>query len=177
MKYLLSHRLFESKEAGLPSVSELTIVSVDTIEGKNKWSDSKDKLVHMVLDLGKWEEFPSDKIPNFYENIKKYLPSLKEHRCSEGRKNGFFYRVKRGTWLGHIAEHIALELQTLAGHDTGFGRTRQTKKNGEYNVIFNYESKSMGISSAREAVQVVKDLIENRDPKIDEIVKKLKKKK
>ena len=176
MKHILTYQLFESKSIELPNVSDLKIVKISTIEGKNKWSDTKKKLVHMVIDLGEWEKFPSNKIPNFYQNIKKYLPSMKEHRCSEGRKNGFFFRVKRGTWLGHIAEHIALELQTLAGHDTGFGRTRQTKKTGEYNVIFNYEDKKMGIVAAKEAVRIVKDLIQNTDPKISEAVNKIKKK-
>ena len=176
MKYLKSYQLFESinSEERLPNLSELKIIKIDTIEGKNKWSNSKDKLIHMILDLGEWENFSSDKIPNFYRNIKKYLPSMESHRCSEGRRNGFFYRVKRGTWLGHIAEHIALELQTLSGCDTGFGRTRQTKKTGEYNVIFNYEIKKMGIESAKESIKVIKDLIENKNPKINEIIKKLK---
>ena len=175
MKYITTYTLFESKSTNLPNVSDLTIVKISTIEGKNKWSESKDKLVHIVLDLGEWENFPSNKIPMFYQNIKKYLPSMKDHRCSEGRKNGFFYRVKLGTWLGHITEHIALELQTLVGHDTGFGRTRGTGKKGEYNVIFNYEDKKIGIESAKLALQVVKDLIQNKDPKIDTLVKKLKK--
>lgn len=70
--------------------------------------------------------------------------------------------------------HIALELQSIAGHDTGFGRTRQTKKKGEYDVIFNYEDKKIGIDSAKLALRVVKDLIQNKDPKINQIVKKLK---
>lgn len=177
MKHLKTYKLFESKskeEEDLPKLSDLKIVSIDTIEGKNKWHESKDKLIHMVLDLGDWEEFPSDKIPNFYKNIKKYLPSMNEHRCSEGRKGGFFYRVKRGTWLGHIIEHIALEIQTLAGHDTGFGRTRGTGKKGEYNVIFNYEEKPVGILAAKEAVKVAKALIKEEDPEIKEVVKKLK---
>lgn len=174
MKYILQYHLFESKSIDLPALSEIKIVKINTIEGKNKWSKSKNKLVHMILDLGEWENFPSNKIPNFYQNMKKYLPSIKDHRCSENRKNGFFYRVKLGTWIGHITEHIALELQSMAGHDTGFGRTRQTKKKGEYDVIFNYEDKKIGIKSANLALQVVKDLIENKDPKIDQIVKKLK---
>jgi len=181
MKYLMTHIVFESAQPktkkDLPSTSELKIVSIKTVEGKNKWDYPKDKLVHMVFDLGEWEEFSSADIPNFYENIKKYLPSMDAHRCSVGRKGGFFSRVKGGTWLGHIIEHIALELQTLAGDDTGFGRTRGTSKKGEYNVIFNYENKKMGISAAKEAVEVAKKLILNQDPEIKSVVKKLKAKK
>ena len=179
MRYIKSYKLFEKKKEDkveLPNLSELKIVELKTIEGKNKWHHTKDKLIHMVLDLGDWEEFPSDKIPNFYENIKKHIPSMNAHRCSIGRKGGFFKRVKKGTWLGHIIEHIALELQTLAGHDTGFGRTRGTRKKGEYNVIFNYEEKSVGLIAAKEAVKVAKSLIKEEDPEIKEVVKKLKEK-
>jgi cyanophycin synthetase len=177
MKYLKSYKLFEKKKEDkveLPNLSELKIVELKTIEGKNKWHHQKDKLIHMVLDLGEWEEFPSSKIPNFHKNIKKYIPSMNEHRCSIGRKGGFFTRVKKGTWLGHIIEHIALELQTLAGHDTGFGRTRGTGKKAEYNVIFNYEEKQVGLLAAREAVKVAKSLIKEENPEIEDIVKKLK---
>ena len=164
----------DKEDTKLPNLSELKVVDLKTIEGKNKWHETKDKLIHMVLDLGEWEKFPSDKIPNFYENIKKYIPSMYEHRCSEGKKGGFFIRLKDGTWLGHIIEHIALELQTLAGHDTGFGRTRGTGKKNEYNVIFNYEEKPVGLLAAKEAVKVAKSIIENKDPGIKDIVKKLK---
>lgn len=178
MKHLRPYILFESKkeeEIKLPNLSQLKIVDIKTIEGKNKWHHTKDKLIHMILDLGEWEEFPSSKIPDFYDNIKKYIPSMYEHRCSEGRKGGFFSRVRRGTWLGHIIEHIALELQTLAGHDTGFGRTRGTRKKGEYNVIFNYEEKAVGLLAAREAVKVAKSIIKGENPEIKEVIKKLKK--
>lgn len=177
MKHIKSYRLFESKKEDkleLPSLQQLKIVEIKTIEGKNKWHHTKDKLIHMILDLGEWEDFPSSKIPDFYDNIKKWIPSMYQHRCSVGRKGGFFLRVKKGTWLGHIIEHIALELQTLAGDDTGFGRTRGTRKKGEYNVIFNYEKKSRGLLAAKEAVKVVKSIIKGEKPQIEEIVEKLK---
>lgn len=73
--------------------------------------------------MEKMENYPSDKISGFGERIKSLLPGLYKHRCSEGVEGGFFYRVDKGTWMGHVIEHIALEIQTLAGMDTGFGRT------------------------------------------------------
>ena len=153
----------------------MKIKSINIINGKNKWSESKDKLIHMVLDLGVYENKPSDKIEGFYERIKEYLPSLKSHRCSEGKPGGFFKRIKEGTWMGHIIEHVALELQTLAGMDTGWGRTRGVKgQKGVYNVVFNYEDKDKGKLAAREAFNVVNDIIDNKNPQIDNIVKKLK---
>jgi hypothetical protein len=156
----------------------MKIKSIKVIKGKNRWSDSKDKLIHMVLDLGEFEEKPSNKIKGFYERIKKHLPSLKSHRCSEGKPGGFLNRIKEGTWMGHIIEHVALELQTLAGYDTGWGRTRGVKgQKGVYNVVFNYEDEECGKMAAKEAYNVVKDIINDKDPQIDNIVKKLKPKK
>jgi cyanophycin synthetase len=152
------------------------IESIKIIDGKNRWSESRKKLVHIVLDLGKYEELPSNKIPGFYERLKKYIPTLQKHRCSVGRAGGFFKRVKEGTWMGHIIEHIALELQTLAEMETGWGRTRGVKgKIGIYNVVFEYVDADCGKTAANEAIRVVKEIIADRDPKIDGIVSKLKK--
>jgi len=156
-------------------IFNMKIKSINIIDGENKWSESKDKLIHMVLDLGVYENKPSNKIEGFYERIKEYLPSLQSHRCSEGKPGGFFKRIKDGTWMGHIIEHVALELQTLAGMNTGWGRTRGVKgQKGVYNVVFNYEDKDSGKLAAREAFNVVNDIINDIDPEIDKIVKKLK---
>ena len=153
----------------------MKIKSINIINGKNKWSESKDNLIHMILDLGVYENKPSDKIEGFYERIKESLPSLKSHRCSEGKPGGFLKRIKDGTWMGHIIEHVALELQTLAGMNTGWGRTRGVKgQKGVYNVVFNYENEDSGKLAAREAFNVVNDIIDNKNPQIDRIVKKLK---
>jgi cyanophycin synthetase len=154
----------------------MKIESIDIIKGKNRWSESKDQLVHILLDLGKYEELPSNNIPGFYERIKKQIPTLQSHRCSVGKAGGFLKRIKEGTWMGHIIEHVALELQTLAGMKTGWGRTRGVKgKKGKYDIVFNYIDSECGKLAAREAIKVVKDIINDNDPKIDEIVTKLKK--
>ena len=156
--------------------SGLRVNSIRIIDGDNEWSKSKKQLVHMVLDLGRYEELPSNEIPGFYKALRTALPGMQTHRCSEGHAGGFFERVKRGTWLGHIIEHVALELQTLAGHDTGWGRTRSVKgETGVYNVVFNYEDASVGREAARAAVRLVKSLCAGRDVDVDSYVKKLKK--
>lgn len=160
----------------LPPVSDLKILEIKTIEGKNKWHHTKDKLIHLILDLGGWEEFSSEKIPNFTKNLKKHIPTLIEHRCSEGKRGGFLSRLKDGTWLGHIIEHITLELQTLVGHDTGFGRTRSARKKGVYNVIIEYKEKEVGIAATKAAVKIAKAIIQNKDPEIKEKLKSLKNK-
>src|SRR6201990_1109126 len=116
----------------------MKIEEIKILRGPNYWSVRRPKLIQMKLNLEELEERPTDKIEGFSQRIEEMLPTLYEHRCSEDDKGGFFSRVKDGTWMGHVIEHIALELQTLAGMDTGFGRTRGTGKGGEDFVIFSY---------------------------------------
>src|SRR5690606_9636335 len=102
------------------------------------------KLIQMRLDLEELEQRPTNLIDGFGERLKEAIPSLYSHRCSKEHAGGFFERVKEGTWMGHVIEHIALEIQTLAGMDTGFGRTRETKTPGVYNVVFSYLEEKAG---------------------------------
>lgn len=117
----------------------------------------------MILDLEEMEDYPSNKIEGFYERLKTLLPSLYSHRCSEGRPGGFFHRVKEGTWMGHVIEHIGLEIQTLAGMDTGFGRTRGFGEHGVYNVVFSYIEEDVGRYAAKTSVDICQALIDGKD--------------
>ncbi|HRN98815.1 MAG TPA: cyanophycin synthetase, partial [Flavobacterium sp.] len=110
----------------------MKILKIQVLKGPNIWSIRRKKLIQMRLDLEELEQSPTNKIPGFRERIEEMIPSLYEHRCSEGVPGGFFHRIERGTWMGHVIEHIALEIQTLAGMDTGFGRTRETRDPGVY---------------------------------------------
>src|SRR5688572_24194615 len=130
----------------------MTIVEIKVLRGPNLWSIRRPKLIQMKLDLGEMEQRPTESIPGFRERIEQLIPTLYEHECSEGHPGGFLVRVKDGTWMGHVIEHIALEIQTLAGMDTGFGRTRGTGKEGEYFVVFSYIEEDAGIYAAKAAV-------------------------
>lgn len=133
------------------------------MRGPNYWSISRHKLIVMVLDLEELEELPSNKIEGFKERLEKLLPSLYEHTCSVGTPGGFFERVDEGTWMGHIIEHIALEIQTLAGMDVGFGRTRGYGEKGVYNVVFSYLEEDVGRYAAKAAVRICEALIEGKE--------------
>ena len=102
----------------------MKIVSINAMRGPNYWSVRRHKLIVMVLDLEEMEDYPSNKVDGFYERLKDMFPSMYEHRCSVGEPGGFFQRVQEGTWMGHIIEHIALEIQTLAGMDVEEERAR-----------------------------------------------------
>src|SRR4051812_7835232 len=113
----------------------------------------------MVVDLGVLEEFPSNKIPGFTDALVNLLPSLEDHACSLGRRGGFITRLREGTWAGHIAEHIALELQNLAGTDVRHGKTRSTGETGRYNVIFEFREEAVGVEAGKIAVALVNHLV------------------
>lgn len=152
----------------------MKILDIKVLRGPNYWSNRRHKLIVMKLDLEEMEERPSDKVDGFAAQLEKMLPSLYEHHCSEGHEGGFFERVREGTWMGHISEHIALEIQTLAGMDCGFGRTRDTGENGVYNVVFTYTQERAGVYAAKAAVRIVEALIEGKPYQLDEDIQKLR---
>jgi cyanophycin synthetase len=145
----------------LKLTKHMKIVDIKALKGPNYWSIRRPKLIQMTLDLEEMEERPSNTIPGFKERLEQLLPTLYEHRCSEGVPGGFFQRVEEGTWMGHVIEHVALELQTLAGMDTGFGRTRSTGKPGEYHVVFDYIEEQAGLRAAKMAVQIVQSVVDD----------------
>lgn len=129
------------------------------MRGPNYWSVRRHKLIVMVLDLETMEDYPTNKVSGFSERLKAMFPSMYSHRCSEGCEGGFFMRVDEGTWMGHVIEHIALEIQTLAGMDTGFGRTRGYGEKGVYHVVFSYIEEDVGRYAAEAAVRICEALI------------------
>ena len=108
----------------------MEILEVRTLRGPNYWSGYWKKLIVMRLDIGDYEQKPTDRIEDFYARMLVVMPSLHSHGCSYQEPGGFLRRVEEGTWAGHVIEHFALELQTLAGMDTGYGRTRETEESG-----------------------------------------------
>ncbi|MEC4984076.1 MAG: cyanophycin synthetase [Oscillatoria sp. PMC 1068.18] len=138
----------------------MKILRTNTLRGPNYWSIRYQKLILMRLDLEELAEKPSNEIPGFYEAVSKVLPSLVEHRCSPGCRGGFLMRVQEGTMMGHIIEHIALELQELAGMSVGFGRTRETAEPGVYNVVFEYVEEQAGRYAGRAAVRLCQSIVE-----------------
>ncbi len=139
----------------------MKIREIRAMRGPNYWSIRRHFLIVMKLDLEEMEERPSNLIDGFSERLEKMFPSMYEHECSEGCPGGFFNRVKEGTWMGHVVEHIALEIQTLAAMDVGFGRTRSTSEHGVYNVVFAYMEEKVGIYAAKAAVRIVEALVDD----------------
>ncbi|MCB0437793.1 MAG: cyanophycin synthetase [Mangrovimonas sp.] len=152
----------------------MRIRSINAMKGPNYWSVRRHKLIVMVLDLEDMEEKPTNKIPGFRERLEALFPTMIEHRCSVGSKGGFFQRVDEGTWMGHVIEHIALEIQTLAGMDVGFGRTRGYGEVGVYNVVFAYMEEKVGRYAAEASVRICEALIDGNKYDLAEDIQRMR---
>ena len=144
---------------------DLKIISSRVYRGPNVWH--YEPAIQLVVDLGVLEDFPTDKLPGFADALVERLPGLANHTCSRGRRGGFVERLHEGTWVGHVAEHVALQLQQAVGHDMRRGKTRQIKgERGRYNVIYAFNDESVGLAAGELAVRLVNDLIVP-DPEFD----------
>ena len=128
-------------------------------------------VIRMVLDLGVLLEWPSVKCGKGFTNgLQKALPSLAEHGCSYRKPGGFIRRLteNEGTWMGHIMEHVALEIQNIAGSGVSFGRTRNAGEPGVYNMVYAYKQRDAGIEAGHLALRLLMHLLPKKlQKKID----------
>jgi cyanophycin synthetase len=116
-------------------------------------------VIRLTLDLEELEEHPSNKIPGFVDRLLGDIPTLHEHGCSYGEPGGFVRRLADGTWFGHIAEHVALELQCLAGTPVTYGKTRSAGRDGLYHVIYSYEDEQVGRRAGDLALRYLRTIL------------------
>ena len=125
-------------------------------------------VIRLELDLGALEDWPTAKLGTGYVmELVAALPSLQEHGCSYREAGGLIRRMLEGegTWLGHVFEHVAIELQNVAGEDVTFGKTRSTDRPGVYSVIYEYAQKDEGIEAGELALKLLCSLLpENLRP-------------
>jgi cyanophycin synthetase len=151
----------------------MEIIKLNVLRGPNYWSTYRQQLIVMKLDIQDSEEYPTNLIDGFADRMETLMPSLYSHRCSEKRPGGFFERVRKGTWMGHVIEHVALELQSLAGMACGFGRTRSAQNKGVYHVVFAYQVENAGLYAARAAVRIVEALKDNHPYDVENDIREL----
>ncbi len=152
----------------------MRILNIRALRGPNFWSIRRHNLIVMQLDIEELEEQPTNKLPDFVVRLEQLMPTLYSHHCSEGHEGGFIKRLKEGTWMGHVVEHIALELQRLAGMNVSFGRTRSTSTIGVYNVVFTYIEEQAGRYAARAAVRIINTLLAGEPYALDEDIQALR---
>ena len=118
-------------------------------------------VIRLTLDLQQLEQWPSARIPGFVDGLVKAIPTLEEHGCSYREPGGFIRRLREdgGTWMGHIIEHVAIELQQLAGAEVTFGKTRGTGEEGVYTIVYAYEEEQVGLEAAQLAIGLIENLV------------------
>src|SRR5829696_4682719 len=95
-------------------------------------------VLEVLIDIGPYEEQPSNEFEGFIERLTGWLPGLESHQCSLGKPGGFIERLRRGTYLAHMLEHVTIELQNVIGQKVKFGRARGTGKPGVYRVVIQF---------------------------------------
>jgi cyanophycin synthetase len=121
---------------------DIQFLRVTHLRGPNIWTYRP--VIEAWVDIGELEEAPSNTITGLYERLTAWLPGLIEHRCGVGRRGGFLERLREGTWAAHILEHVVLELQTMAGMQTGFGKARETSVRSVYKMAFRTREEKVG---------------------------------
>lgn len=138
----------------------MKIISTNVFVGPNVWASFP--VIRHVVDLGVLEDWPSAKIgPDFVETLIALLPGLSDHGCSYGTEGGFLRRLREdeGTWMGHILEHCAIEVQNVAGTPVTFGRTRGTGVHGHYNMVYAYRQRDVGLAAGDLALRLLMHLL------------------
>ncbi|HYW13509.1 MAG TPA: hypothetical protein VE871_16225 [Longimicrobium sp.] len=133
--------------------NEIRLVGLRSLRGANFWS--RRAITRMDVAVGEYDEIHSAEVPGFTEALIRTMPGLWAHRCSIGERGGFVTRLRRGTYAPHIAEHVGLELQTMIGHDVGYGRARGGDREGEYTVVFEHLHAEVGLRAAALALDIV----------------------
>ena len=151
---------------------DIAILRMRYLRGPNVWTYRP--VIEAWVDLGILEDHPSNTLPGFVERLTAWLPGMIEHRCGVGEHGGFFLRLKDGTWCGHIMEHVAIELQTLAGMQVGFGKARETSQRGVYKVVIRTRQEEVGRASFTAARDLVMAAINNTAFDVPSTVNRLK---
>jgi cyanophycin synthetase len=135
------------------AVRDFTVARIRALRGPNYWRLSP--VIACDVRLGSLEDQRSTDLPGFTERLLEALPSLTDHPCTRGHTGGFVERLREGTHIPHVLEHVALELQTLAGCDVAFGRVVQSGDEGVWWVIVEYEEEDVGVRAMRAAADLV----------------------
>lgn len=150
----------------------MQILKVNKLRGPNIWANFP--VLEAWVDLEELKDTSSEMIPGFNERLMAWLPTMIEHRCSVGERGGFFVRLRRGTYMAHILEHVTLELQSLAGTPVGYGRARESNVEGVYKVAIAYKEEKLGLACLDKAFELILAAVHDMPFDIEAEVEKLK---
>lgn len=148
------------------------IYSIKSYKGRNIYSHRP--VIKMVVDLDSLYNTPTREMGNFNEKLLAMFPGLEEHYCSLGERGGFAKRLKEGTYIGHVTEHLIIELQHLLGYDVRYGKTRVITEPSLYCIVYEYSNEKCGIECGKAGVSLISDIVENRETDLDALLKNLR---
>ncbi|CAA9339033.1 MAG: Cyanophycin synthase(EC, partial [uncultured Gemmatimonadaceae bacterium] len=151
--------------------TEIRMSALSATRGANYWS--RRPVTRMDVVVGAYDDISSAEVPGFTDRLVAALPGLVEHRCSIGERGGFVTRLRRGTYAPHIVEHVALELQTMIGHDVGYGRTRGGEAPDEYTLVFEHLHEAVGLRAAALALDTVQQALAGTLAGVDHVTAEL----
>jgi cyanophycin synthetase len=153
--------------------NQIRILELSCYSGKNIYSHRP--VMKMTVDIGDYGNTPTKDIPMFNDKLLNMLPGLTKNCCGLGYEGGFADRLKEGTYLAHVLEHVILEMQYALGYDVGFGKTRTIKAPSVYYLIFEYQNEVCGLECSKVAVFILNHLLAGKDILIGEFLDYLKK--
>ncbi|MCX7920775.1 MAG: cyanophycin synthetase [Clostridia bacterium] len=151
----------------------MQIYSIQSLAGKNIYSHKS--VIKMVLNIGDLHDKTSKDIEGFNETLISYFPGIKKHYCSLGYEGGFVERLKEGTYMGHITEHLILELQTMMGYEVCYGKTRIITEPSLYYLIYEFKNERCAIECGKAGVEIISSIARGKSIDIQAIIDNLKK--
>ncbi len=156
------------------SKKQIIIRDIISLRGPSIWTYPP--CIEAWIDIGEFEDYPSNKLPGFVDRLKAWIPSLVTHRCNYGEHGGFLRRLDEGTWIGHVLEHVALELMTLSGLPDGFGRTRETTTRGVYKLAISNWHDEVTRLALDTGIDLIMAAVEDKPFDLDQAIATLRRK-
>ncbi|MFM2054052.1 MAG: cyanophycin synthetase [Pseudomonadota bacterium] len=153
---------------------DIKLLRITYLRGPNVWTYRP--TLEVWLDLGELEDWPSNRLPGFQARLTALLPALVEHHCGVGERGGFLQRLEEGTWMGHVLEHVVIELLNLAGMPTGFGQTRSTSRHGVYRMVFRARDEQVARTALAEGHRLLMSVINDEPFDLAPAVERLREK-
>ncbi len=151
----------------------MQIQSIHCFQGRNIYSHKP--VIRLVVDIGIYESGPTREIPGFNKKLLEHFPKLAEHSCGLGYAGGFGERLIEGTYIGHVAEHLIIELQNIMGYPVKFGKTRQIANSSKYFILYEYINEIFSIECGKKAIEIVMAFAKGLPIDISKIIHELKK--
>ena len=153
---------------------DIKLLRITYLRGPNVWTYRP--TLEVWLDLGELEDWPSNRLPGFNARLTAMLPALVEHHCGVGERGGFLQRLEEGTWMGHVLEHVVIELLNLAGMPTGFGQTRSTSRHGVYRMVFRARDEQVARTALAEGHRLLMSAINDEPFEVAPAVERVREK-